>query len=103
MPAGKSAAAVFEAEQRDNDWAPDTEGQIKQRLKLRAGTVESIECRQSQCRLSIGGNETEVGKAIADLEGHRGLHGYAKNVLLTAPEKKPDGTITLHAYALFDR
>ena len=103
LGSGKSAQAVFEAEPRDNEWAGDAEGEIKKRLKLRAGTLEAAECRQSQCRLVIAGSETDVGKAIADLEGHRGLHGYAKNVLLTKPDTRSDGTIVLRAYALFDR
>jgi hypothetical protein len=103
LGSGKSAQAVFEAESRETVWAGEAETEIKSRLKLRAGKVEAVECRQSQCRLTIAGSKTDVGKAIADLEGHRGLHGYAKNVLLTAPEEKSDGTLVLRAYALFDR
>jgi hypothetical protein len=101
QPTGDSK---FEAETRDGDWAEETENTIQKRFeKVRGGKLEAAECRQSQCKLTISGSEGDVAKTIADLEGPRGLHGFAKNILLTAPSKKPDGTIELRAYAIFDR
>lgn len=94
----------FDAETRDAGWASETESGIKQRFdKVRGAKLEAAECRQSQCRLTITGSEGDLAQTIADLEGPRGLHGYAKNILLTAPAKKPDGTIELRAYAIFER
>ncbi len=104
-PGGKSTAeTIFAAQERDDDWAPGAETEIKRRfIKVRGGTLENAECRQSQCKLVIAGSESEVSRTIADLEGTRGLHGYAKNLLLTAPEKKSDGSVVLRAFAMFDR
>ncbi len=101
---GKSSAAVFDSETRDTAWASDTESGIKQRFeKVRGAKLEATECRQTQCKLTIVGGEGDLAQAIADLEGPRGLHGYAKNILLSAPAKKADGTLELRAYAIFDR
>lgn len=104
LPPGKSADAVFDNEQRDVDWAADVESGIKRRFeKVRGAKLEATECRQSQCKLTIVGSEGDLAQAIADLEGPRGLHGYAKNILLSAPAKKADGTLELRAFALFER
>jgi hypothetical protein len=104
-PPGKSAADnAFQEQIRDDQWAPTAEAEIHRRFgKVRGAKLEGAECRQNQCRLTIQGNQGEVSRAIADLEGSRGLHGYAKNILLTAPEKKADGTLVLRAFATFDR
>jgi hypothetical protein len=106
LPAVKTPAAaeVFESEVRDADWAKSTERGIKQRFKnVRGATLRETECRQSRCRLMITGSENEVSQAIADLEGARGLTGFATSVLLTAPERKPDGSLELRAFAVFER
>lgn len=94
----------FEAEIRDAEWAPGVETGIKERFaQVRGAKLEQTECRKTKCRLTITGSEGDLAQAIADLEGPRGLHGYAKNVLLTAPAQKPDGTVELRAIAIFDR
>ncbi len=94
----------FEAELRDAEWAPGVESGIKERFaQVRGAKLEQTECRKTKCRLTITGSEGDLAQTIADLEGPRGLHGYAKNVLLTAPAQKPDGTIELRAIAIFDR
>lgn len=96
--------AKFESESRDVGWASETESGIQQRFaKVRGAKLEAAECRQQQCKLTIVGSEGDLAQTIADLEGPRGLHGYAKNILLTAPAKKPDGTLELRAYAIFER
>ncbi len=101
---GKPAEATFESEARDVGWAADTESTIQQRFeKVRGAKLSGTECRQTQCKLTIVGSEGDVAQTIADLESHRGLHGYAKNILLTAPAKKPDGTLELRAFAIFER
>jgi hypothetical protein len=98
------AEAVFSAETRDDDWAPKVEKELAKRFaKVRGAKLEDTECRQSQCRIVVHGNPAEVSRTIADLEGTRGLHGYAKNIVLTAPEKKSDGSIVMRAFAVFER
>ena len=95
---------MFSGETRDPEWAADTESGIKQRFeKVRGAKLEATECRQTQCKLTIVGGEGDLAQAIADLEGPRGLHGYAKNIVLSAPAKKSDGTLEMRAFALFDR
>jgi hypothetical protein len=99
-----SAETVFAKETRDEDWAPGAEKELVKRFaKVRGAKLEDTECRHSQCRMVMAGNQAEVSRAISDLEGSRGLHGYAKNIVLTAPEKKSDGTLVLRAFAVFDR
>jgi hypothetical protein len=103
-PPPQSAEATFTAQVRDDEWAPTTETEIKRRLtKIRGAKLEATECRQNQCRLVLAGSEGDVGQTIADLEGTRGLHGFATNVLLTAPERRSDGTLVLRAFAMFER
>lgn len=99
-----AASETFESETRDADWAGPTERGIKQRFKnVRGAKLRAAECRESRCRLTIAGTEAEVSQTIADLEGKRGLSGFAKSVLLTAPERKPDGSLELRAFAVFER
>jgi len=100
----KAANEEFENEPRDGEWAAAIETGIKSRFeKVRGGKLEVAECRKSRCRLTITGSEGDLAQTISDLEGPRGLHGYAKNVLLTAPIQKSDGSIELRAIAVFDR
>jgi len=95
---------VFEAEVRDDEWAKPTERGIKQRFKhVRGAKLREAECRQSRCRLVIAGSKSDVAQTIADLESARGLTGFAKSVLLTAPERQADGSLELRAFALFER
>lgn len=105
IDAGPAAPLVeFEAQSRDPAWAQTTEREIKTRFaKVRGGKLDAMECRQSACRLTISGSEGDVGQTIADLESPRGLHGFAKTIILSAPEKRPDGSIVLRATAVFDR
>lgn len=104
LPPTQSPEATFLAQSRDPDWAPSTEGEIRKRFqKIRGAKLSETECRHSQCRIVVAGGEAEVSRTIADLEGDRGLHGFAQNLLLTAPERKPDGSLVLRVFALFDR
>ncbi len=94
----------FAAEPPDKRWAATTELEIARRWKkVRGARLAETECRHTQCRITIVGNEAELGTTIADLEGPRGMKGYAQNVLLTAPTKRPDGSIELRAYLKFER
>lgn len=98
------AEQVFATETRDDDWAPGVEKELAKRFaNVRGAKLEDTECRHSQCRIVLAGSASEVSRSIADLEGSRGLHGYAKNIVLTAPEKKSDGSLVLRAFAVFDR
>jgi len=99
-----AAAEVFASETRDTEWAKSTEHRIKLRFKnVRGGTLRAAECRQTRCQLTITGSENQVSQAIADLGSARGLTGLADSVLLTAPERKRDGSLELRAFAVFSR
>jgi hypothetical protein len=102
---GVTADVAFAAQPRDADWAPGAEDEIRKRYRqVRGARLEATECRRSQCRLVIAGSEADVGQTIADLErAQGGLRGFAANLVLTAPEHKPDGTMVLRAFAMFDR
>jgi hypothetical protein len=103
-PATPTADEAFLEEEVDAGWAKQTEAEIAKRWKqVRGAKLEATECRKTQCRLLVTGEETDVATAIADLEGPRGLHGFAENVLLTSPYKNSDGTVGLRIYAKFDR
>lgn len=96
--------ASFATQERDTEWAPATEDEIRKRYRaVRGAKLEATECRQSQCRLVVAGTETDVGRAIADLESLHGLRGYATSLLLGTPTHKPDGTVELQAFAVFER
>jgi hypothetical protein len=105
VPAAPTANEVFETESRDDAWAKTTEAELAKRWKkIRGAAVESTECHASQCRVIVTGSEQDVGKTVADLEGSRGLHGFAdKGVHLTAPEINADGTVALKIFVRFDR
>ncbi len=104
LPPAQTPEAAFTSQTRDAEWAPATETEIKRRFKqVRGAKLEQTECREDRCRLVVAGSEADVGQTIADLESDRGLHGFATNVLLTAPERKPDGSIVLRAFAIFER
>ena len=104
LPPAPTADDVFSREPRDDAWAAKTEADITERWKkIRGGKLENVECHQSQCRVLVTGAETDVAQAIADLEGPRGMHGFAKGVHLTSPEKRADGSITLRVFVRFDR
>lgn len=103
-PAIGDAVADFDRQTRDPAWAPKTEKAIRERFaKVRGGKLQATECRESACRLEIAGSEGDIGQAIADLESPRGMHGFAKTIILSAPERKPDGTVVLRATATFER
>jgi hypothetical protein len=102
--ARSTSDSAFLAEPRDDAWAPGVEAELAKRFRsIRGGKLGDLECRKSQCRLVIAGSQGDVGQTIADLEGHRGLHGYAKTVVLGRPTKKPDGSVELPIYTVFER
>jgi hypothetical protein len=95
---------VFAEERRDAAWAAPTEATLAQRLaQVRGAKVQTTECRHERCQIALAGSLGDIKKSIADLESSRGLHGFARTVVLTVPEKKPDGSYLLRAYAVFDR
>lgn len=94
---------AFEAEDRDPSWAPETEADIKARVKyLRGGQLDAVECRQDQCLLTMSGTEEEMSRTIAELETPAGLRDYADRILLGGPEVA-NGKMTLKVTAFFDR
>ena len=104
QPPAPTAEDTFSGEERDDAWAAKTEPELKKRWKhIRGGKLESVECKQTQCKLVVTGPEQDLAMAVSDLEGPRGFHGFADNVLLTAPTQNADGTIVLRIYAKFAR
>ncbi len=104
VPPAPTADDTFSQETRDVAWAAATEAQINERWKqVRGGKLESLECRQTQCRVVVKGSEDDVATSVADLEGPRGMHGFAQSVMLTNPQKHDDGTISLRVFVRFDR
>ena len=102
-PPGPTTDETFAKETRDTAWATSTEAEIKKRwTQIRGGKLEALECRQTQCRLVVVGSETDVATSVADLEGPRGMHGFAENVLLSGPQKNGD-VISLRIFVRFDR
>lgn len=101
LPAPNTA---FEAEARDPAWAPETETEIKRRFAVgvREGRLESTECRQQQCLLTMSGSEAEMSRALSDLETEGALRGYADHIVLDGPVQQ-DGKMIVRAYAVFDR
>lgn len=102
-PPGPTTDETFAKETRDTAWATSTEAEIKKRwTQVRGGKLESLECRQTQCRLVVVGSETDVATSVADLEGPRGMHGFAQSVLLSGPQKNGD-VISLRIFVRFER
>ena len=98
-------AQIYASEPRDLDWGPRTEKEIEQRLAhLKGGSLEDTECHVSQCQVTIAGGDTGALQiAIGELEDQRGLAGIATSMILSAPEKRADGSLLLRAYVSFDR
>ena len=92
----------FAEESFEAGWKAKTEAELGTRLKP-VPNVKSYECRQTQCLIVIAGTDNEVGKAISALEADHAMHEIARNIILTAPIRRPDGTVELHAFAQFDR
>jgi hypothetical protein len=105
LPDVVSPVDTFAQERRDDAWAVATEAEIAKRLEhLRGAALERTECRQTECRLVLAGEDPkELGKAIADLQGKHGLVGFASSLLLTAAEPRADGRLVLRAFATFER
>jgi hypothetical protein len=99
-----ASGTAFEAQSRDADWAPVTEKEIKRRFAvgIRESKLESAECRQDQCLLTMSGNEDEMSKGLADLETEGGLRNFADHIILDGPVQQ-NGKMTVRVYAVFDR
>lgn len=98
-------AQIYASESRDLDWGPRTEKEIEQRLAhLKGGSLETTECRVTQCQIAIASADTDALRiAIGELEAQRGLAGLATSMILSAPEKRADGSLLLRAYVSFER
>jgi len=87
----------FAAEPVDRFWKTNTEAEIRRRVP----NANAIECHRTTCRITLVGSERELAAAMDQLETEKSLRGIAQSVLLTAPDKRPDGTLALRAYARF--
>jgi len=102
LPADATADQKFDAEPIDRAWASTTQIALAERLKT-VSNVKATECHTLQCRIVVVGTQREVGKSIELLTSDRALHSFARTILLTAPTKRDDTTLELHAFAQFDR
>lgn len=103
-PSSQVPARDPAGEPRDDAWAQATEAELRQRFqRIRGAKLAATECHETQCEVTVAGSAADVGKTIADLEGDRGLHGYADTVRLTPPAKRPDGTVVLRVIVSFRR
>lgn len=98
-PAPITNEQAFAAEPVDTAWRATTEHEIKRRLPK----ASEIECHTTQCRVTIVGTTTEVSAAMDQMQSDKSLRGIAHDVLLTAPEKQPDGKLALRAFVRFER
>lgn len=96
---------LYAHEHRDPDWGPRTEKEIERKLaKLKGATLANTECHETECELTLDGDERGLQVAIGELESkQKGLVDMADSILLTAPSKRPDGSLQLRAYAKFSR
>ncbi|MGE0867496.1 MAG: hypothetical protein AB7P03_02960 [Kofleriaceae bacterium] len=108
-PSGSPAAPQmtstqpFEQQTRDSRWADKTEREIRNRFaKVRGARLQAAECRHDQCLITIAGTQAEVTTSIADIEEPTGLKGFARSIVLSAPEQDGDRMV-LRFYAVFDR
>ena len=90
----------FAAERVDETWRSREETELRGKLAHLHGGPPQLECRSTTCLVTVTASEAELRAAITDLGQ---LHGLARAMVLTAPEKQPDGRLALRAYVQFDR
>jgi hypothetical protein len=91
-------AQQFDAEPVDRFWKTNTEAEIRRRVP----NANAIECHQTLCRITLAGSETDVGAQSEQLGNEHSLQGIVGSIVLTAPDKRADGTLELRAYARFE-
>ncbi len=97
LPVAATADQKFDAEPIDPTWASTTQVALAERLKT-VSNVKSTECHTLQCRIVVIGTQREIGKSIELLTSDRALHSFARTITLTAPTRRDDTTIELHAF-----
>jgi len=105
LPKAPTPVDLYAHEQRDVEWAKETEREIEKKLAhLSGASLEETECHQTQCKLTLtSADEKGLGAALGVLQSPQGLVGLASSMMLTAPTKRADGTLALNAYATFER
>jgi hypothetical protein len=95
-----AAAAAFDSETEDRDWAINTERVIK----TAAPELADIDCKQQQCRATMTADtEAELVAKTTKLESEDGLRGTeAHSILLTAPQVV-NGKLAMKIYVRFER
>jgi len=100
-----SLADDFAAEPIDPSFASSHKREVDQRLAqitVEGVTLDGVECRAHQCRISISGaDESVIGKYIARLEDDGGLYGYAQMIVLEGITENATGK-HMHIYARFE-
>lgn len=100
-PGDRPIAQVFSTERRDPSWAPAIEEEIAERTTDVPAKL-TTECRTEHCKLTVDGATADVTKTIALLEREDHLYGMSRHVVLSKPEQRPDGTLSLTLYVVFD-
>ena len=98
-----TAHQVFMSESPDPAWKQATEHRLHEKLAHLAHVPSQIECRSTQCRITVVGSQQDLAASIDELQGESGLLSMAQSMVLTAPENLADGKLALDAYARFDR
>lgn len=98
-------AQLYANEPRDLDWGPRTEKEIAHQLAhMKGGSLDNAECHVSHCELTLSSSDEKgMQVAIGELEAKRGLAGIATTMMLTAPDRHPDGSLVLRVFASFVR
>jgi hypothetical protein len=103
----------FEREERDVGWASEQEKEMTLRMRRVVDAlaardtpidIDAIECRHAQCRVAVHArDEAALGRFYAELESPAGLYGWADNLLLAPVVTAPDGQVTTHFIAYYER
>jgi hypothetical protein len=95
-----AAAATFDAEEEDKEWAATTEAAIK----ASSPELTDVDCKQRQCRATLSAaTDVELARMADKLSGEDSVRGTgAENVLLTAPEPV-NGKLSMKIYVTYER
>jgi hypothetical protein len=108
-PSGPRAGVsiMFEAEDRDEEWAAAREAEVRVRAGRALGdgvTLGDVECRSRSCRLAIGSEDpVAVARAIERLGEDGGFHGYADQMTVETAEAGEGGPRRMNVYLRFSR
>ncbi|MCE9576882.1 MAG: hypothetical protein K8W52_27295 [Deltaproteobacteria bacterium] len=104
---GPTLEQTFAAEDRDRAWASGHERELRDRLSALPSapvTIAGLECRTTQCRITITArDDAAIGAYTGLLEEPAGLHGWAEMMILEGVTVLPGGERQTRIYARFAR